>query len=101
MLSRLELLVIDTAVELDGLQSYPLLRNDRDDVVPPHHLSPLLPHVVDAQIHVRHAYHTRSQDSVVAHVVSQVPILSNLTLSKLKGLIYSSDLLYKSVYRLL
>lgn len=54
VLRFLKLIGVNTTVELDGLQTDPLLGDDRNDVVATHHLATLLPHVVNAKVNVWH-----------------------------------------------
>lgn len=55
VLRLFEFLAVNTAMELDSLQTNPFLSDDWNNVMATHNLSSLLPHVIDAQIHVRHS----------------------------------------------
>ena len=63
VLRLLKLFTVNTTVELDGFQADPLLGDNWNNVMATHHLSSLLPHVIDAQVHVWHSCAHKSVDS--------------------------------------
>ena len=50
--------LLHTAMELHSLQPDPLFRHHGYDVMSTNHLFALLPHVIDAQVNIRHPCNT-------------------------------------------